>query len=163
MQLSVYLATSLLVSTTTLVAHAMPTFPEQIQAHLQLASPPSCNLCHGSVTGGGPVSQPFGQAMLAAGLNVTGGSTLTEALDQLDAEKTDSNGDNIPDIDGLRAGQEPTAGKPPVEYGCVMRGGASSHRMGYVPYGVLASMLLLRSLQRRKAQCKQGRSDLDAT
>lgn len=154
MRLSVYLATSLLASTTALVAHAMPTFPDEIQAHLQLSSPPSCNLCHGSVTGGGPVSQPFGQAMLAAGLNVTGGSTLTEALDQMDAEDTDSNGDNVPDIDSLRAGREPTAGKPPVEYGCVMRTGSSSHWMGHVTYGALASILLLRSLRRRVARSK---------
>lgn len=163
MRISVYWATSLFISTTALVAQAMPTFPEEIQAHLGLESPPSCNLCHGSVTGGGPVSQPFGQAMLAAGLNVTGGSSLTKALDQLDAEETDSNGDNIPDIDSLRGGVEPSAGKPPVEYGCTMGSSASRHSVRHVAYGAFASMLLFRLLRRGQPRGKRGRFDLDAT
>jgi hypothetical protein len=163
MRFSVYLATSLLVSTTVLIAHGMPHFPDEIQNHLELASPPSCNLCHGSVTGGGPISQPFGQAMLAAGLNVTGGTTLTEALDQMDTEKTDSNGDNVPDIDSLRGGVEPSAGKPPVEYGCVMRNGGTSPWKGLATYGALASTMLLRALRRRSPRRYRGRFDLDAT
>jgi hypothetical protein len=101
-----------------LKASAMPDFPGQIQQHLGLANPPSCIICHGSAQGGGPVSQPFGQAMLADGLNSSGGVSLTAALDKMEADKTDSNGDGIPDIEELRQGIEPTSDKPPVVYGC---------------------------------------------
>jgi hypothetical protein len=101
-----------------LTARAMPSFPGQIQQHLGLANPPSCMVCHGSTQGGGPISQPFGQAMLADGLNSSGGNSLTGALDKMEADKTDSNGDGVPDIEGLRQGIEPTPDKPPVVYGC---------------------------------------------
>lgn len=99
-------------------AQAKSSFPGQIQQHLQLSQAPSCILCHGSSQGGGPVTQPFGQAMLAAGLTSSGGPSLTRALDTLEADETDSNQDGVSDIAGLREGIEPTAAKPPIEYGC---------------------------------------------
>ena len=97
---------------------AMPTFPSEIQSHLGLSYAPQCTLCHGSVSGGGPVVTPFGQAILAAGLTMSGGSTLTNALDTLAKNKTDSNGDGVPDIDELKAGNDPNPNKTPVQYGC---------------------------------------------
>src|SRR5512145_1079940 len=99
-------------------AIAMGSFPSQIQAHLGLAAPPQCNICHASTSGGGPVVQPFGKAMLAAGLTRAGASTLTFALDKLTQDKTDSNGDGTSDIDELKAGDNPNPDKTPPEYGC---------------------------------------------
>lgn len=99
-------------------ASAMPTFPNEIQSHLHLSYAPQCTLCHGSISGGGPVVQPFGESMLAAGLTVSGGSTLTNALDKLDQDKTDSDGDGAPDIDELKLGTSPNPDKAPLQYGC---------------------------------------------
>lgn len=99
-------------------ALAKPNFPNQIKQHLGLASEPGCILCHGSDAGGGPVSQPFGQAMLAAGLTASGGDSLTGALDKLAADKTDSDGNGISDIDEIKQGLDPNPDKPPIQYGC---------------------------------------------
>jgi hypothetical protein len=99
-------------------ASAMSTFPGEIQSHLQLSSAPQCTLCHGSISGGGAIVQPFGNSMLAAGLTMSGGSSLTNALDTLAKNKTDSDGDGAPDIDELKAGANPNPDKTPPEYGC---------------------------------------------
>jgi hypothetical protein len=143
-------------------AAAMPSFPGQIQQHLGLSYTPGCILCHGSNQGGGPVSQPFGQAMLAAGLTSAGGDSLNAALDKLAADGTDSNGDGIADIEGLKGGTAPTANKPPVEYGC---GGGQIAPRG--PMGWPASSLSLmtfvllsyRALRRKRhfTLCKERR------
>lgn len=99
-------------------SQARPGFPGEIQQHLGLDSEPSCLLCHGSKQGGGPVTQPFGLAMLDAGLTSSGNESLTSALDKLDADKTDSNGDGVPDIQGLKQHIMPVPSKEPIEYGC---------------------------------------------
>jgi hypothetical protein len=99
-------------------AFALGSFPGQIKNHLGLSAAPQCNLCHGSISGGGPVVTPLGQAMLAAGLTMSGGSTLTNALDKLAADGTDSDGDGVSDIDELTAGTNANPDKTPIEYGC---------------------------------------------
>lgn len=139
-------------------ALAMPTFPGQIQQHLGLSAAPGCIICHGSDAGGGPVSQPLGQAMLAAGLTSAGGNSLSAALDKLEADGTDSNGDGIPDIAGLRQGVMPTGSKPPVEYGCGARI-ASSDPKGWqatVASGLVLGFLLTRAL-RRRTECTSSK------
>jgi len=128
-------------------AWSMAHFPSEIQQHLGLAEPPRCILCHSSDAGGGAVSQPFGQAMLAAGLTPLGGESLTAALDKLEADQTDSDGDGTPDIVGLRRGVQPVPDKPPVEYGCgVARIAAPRSQFGWIAsslslltFGLLAS------------------------
>lgn len=102
-------------------AEARSAFPGHIQNHLQLpAEPPTgCLLCHGSQQGGGPVVQPFGKAMVAAGLS--GGSSAGQvgtALDALASNRSDSDGDGATDVDELKAGTDPNPGGAPVEYGC---------------------------------------------
>jgi len=145
---------------------AMPTFPGEIQSHLQLSYTPQCTLCHGSVTGGGPVVQPFGEAMLAAGLTVSGGSTLTNALDTLKRNKTDSNGNGISDIDELVAGNNPNPDKPPIKYGCGAKIAPGSPVGWHVPILALVAMVLFRrrsALKRNSAafrNSQEGRKDL---
>lgn len=99
-------------------AYAMDSFPGQIKDHLGLPVAPQCLLCHGSTAGGGPIVQPFGKSMLAAGLTVSGGRTLTSALDKLAKDGTDSDSDGVVDIDELLVGTSPNPDKTPIEYGC---------------------------------------------
>jgi hypothetical protein len=153
----VWMSTAMLPGT----ALAMPTFPGQIQQHLGLSAAPGCIICHSSDAGGGPVSQPFGQAMLGAGLTIAGGNSLTTALDKLEADGTDSNGDGIPDITGLRQGVMPTGSKPPVEYGCGARI-ATSEPKGWqatVASALVLGFLLTRALRRRTEVTSSKESD----
>lgn len=106
-------------------ARATPNFPPAIQQHLGLSAPPPCAICHqDGKTGTGTVTTPFGVSMRSHGLVPNDTSTLTKALDALEAEKVDSDGDGTPDIEELQAGSDPnTAGGgsingPPVAYGC---------------------------------------------
>ena len=101
-------------------AYAMSSFPGQVRDHLSLTYTPECILCHGSTAGGGPVVQPFGKSMLAAGLTISGGNTLTSALDKLEQDGTDSDGDGVGDIAELTADKptNPNPDKTPIEYGC---------------------------------------------
>ncbi|HEY5956105.1 MAG TPA: hypothetical protein VIV60_06115 [Polyangiaceae bacterium] len=117
--------TSLVLTAAVLVApgvvSAKPTFPGRIQNHLGLAAPPpsDCLLCHGSKQGGGPIVQPFGKAMVAAGLSASSSEAqLGAALDKLAADNTDSDADGVPDVDALKAGLDPNPSGDPIQYGC---------------------------------------------
>lgn len=129
------------------LACAKPQFPKQIMDHLSLNREPTCLICHGSKLGGGPVVQPFGLAMLAAGLTAAGNSTLKNALDKLDSDKTDSNDDGIADIQGLREGIEPLPSKPAIEYGCGSNSIAPSRHLAWS--ASLAALATLALLSRR--------------
>lgn len=125
-------------------ASAMPTFPSEIQTHLHLSYAPQCTLCHGSISGGGPVVQPFGDAMLAAGLTVSGGSSLTNALDKLAQENSDSDGDGIPDIDELKTGTNPNPDKTALKYGCGAKIAPGTPMGWQVPIIALIATVLFR-------------------
>lgn len=101
-------------------ARAEPSFPETIQAHLNLNYTPSCTFCHATPQGGGLVVTLFGQSMLKAGLT-TDVSTVDPALDKLDADHTDSDGNGTPDIQQIEEGFDPSTGVkngPTERYGC---------------------------------------------
>jgi MYXO-CTERM domain-containing protein len=104
-------------------AVASSNYPAALRDHLDATSVPSCTACHETNAGGsGTVVQAFGVAMLDAGL-VGGGDTasLTAALDALEADNVDSDGDGTGDVDELRAGQDPNVAggvaATPVGYG----------------------------------------------
>src|SRR5262249_44286825 len=70
--------------------------------------------------------QPFGMAMKGAGLMQEDTGTLQAALDALDAAKTDSDCDKVPDIAQLKAGRDPNTGvsidgvgNSPADKGCM--------------------------------------------
>jgi hypothetical protein len=128
-------------------AYAMSSFPGQIRNHLNLTNAPECILCHGSTAGGGPVVQPFGKSMLAAGLTMSGGGTLTSALDKLEQDGTDSDGDGVGDIDELKVGTSPNPDKTPIEYGC--GGQISAHSPWGVSPAFAAALMSLIVLTRR--------------
>lgn len=135
-------------------AFAMGSFPSQIQSHLGLATAPHCNICHASTSGGGPVVQPFGKAMLAAGLTRSGGSTLTRALDKLAQDKTDSNGDGTSDIDELKVGANPNPDKTPPEYGC---GAQIANQRPTGWSATVAALLMFVGLMSRRSLGKSNR------
>jgi hypothetical protein len=82
------------------------------------------------------VVQPFGKAMVAAGLNASSNqSELDAALVKLQTDKTDSNSDGVTDYDSLATNIDPNPPLAPIQYGC--GGQIASHH----PYGWQASLL----------------------
>lgn len=135
------------------VAHATPSFPGAIQAHLGGSAAPPCRVCHvDGVTGFGTVNTPFGKNMRARGLVAYDEPTLTAALDAMGKEGIDSSGGRgTPDVDVLREGLDPNRANPydtaaPAQYGCAARF-ARSDAARPVPLLLLAA-LALRGLSR---------------
>jgi hypothetical protein len=85
--------------------------------------------------------------MLAAGLTISGGSSLTSALDKLEQDGTDSDGDGVGDIDELKAGTSPNPDKTPIEYGC--GGQISAHSPWGVSPALTVALVSLIVLTRR--------------
>lgn len=113
-------------------ARATPGFPAAIARELTLPNAPPCSVCHaGGVTRRGTVTTPFGTTMRSRGLQAYDEASLVRALAALTAEKKDSDEDGTPDIEELKAGEDPNVAAgdslPPPEYGCTTtRDGASS-------------------------------------
>jgi hypothetical protein len=112
-------------------AAAISRFPPSIQSYYQppLGYQPPCRLCHiQGTTGPGSVQTPFGIAMLARGLT-SDQSTLTPALDALQRDQVDSDGDGVTDIAEILADRDPNtpvdaalSGSDP-SYGCAVAPG----------------------------------------
>jgi hypothetical protein len=148
-------------------AWATSEFPTAIKSHLGLsATPPeSCGLCHrNNVLGAGTVTTPFGTSMRMRGLMPNDNASLTTALNRMDTDRVDSDGDTVTDIAELRAGTSPNVAQSPdggagggtgegtgggggetvpdVRFGC----GANA-----VPGGsALAALLMVSRLRRRR-------------
>jgi hypothetical protein len=125
-------------------ALATPTFPEVIAQHLGLATAPDCTLCHNGTPGTGTVTTPFGKAMRSRGVHAYDEDSVVTALDALAAEKTDSDGDGVPDIDELKAGTSPNGGSITPEYGCALAPGAGGPSASLAAIVVAASLLAAR-------------------
>jgi hypothetical protein len=110
-------ATALFVTAFAHGADASPTFPPAIKSDLSLSydlGTTHCVICHQTNSGGiGTVVHPFGLAMKAAGLHLEDLTSLQNALNTLDANKTDSDCDGTPDIEQIKMGRDPN---PPGDY-----------------------------------------------
>ena len=112
-----------LVSFAAAPASATPNFPGIIASDLGLDAAPDCALCHVGATKVGTVTTPFGMSMLTRGLVAYDEGSLSLALQALDGEGTDSDGDGVTDLDELQSGEDPNVGAggtAPLgpEYGC---------------------------------------------
>lgn len=109
----------LLVTAWSSIALATPGFPDDMKNHLKLDATPACSVCHEGQQKKGTVTTAFGVAMTSRGLVEYDTSSLTKALDALDAEKSDVDGDGTTDIDALKAGKDPNGdGVDVAKYGC---------------------------------------------
>jgi hypothetical protein len=181
-------AISLLILAAPGLAAASPTYPGLIDTDLKLSydlGTTHCTICHTSNSGGvGTATQPFGQAMRAAGLVLENPTALQTALNTLQADGHDSDCNGTPDIEQIQAGQDPNTGAyidgsnrtNPVEAGCPMTsggdlpvygcgaqiapgsggsgGGASWQAAGIVVAALAAG--LARSRGRRSRSCLSG-------
>ena len=118
------------------IARATETYPEFVQSELGLAAAPECTLCHLTNEGQeNTVRRPFGLQVLSHN-GMGGGSrgSIRSALQAMEADGTDSDGDGRLDIPELQAGGDPNifdvrdggaaepppadALPPPFETGC---------------------------------------------
>jgi hypothetical protein len=98
----------LAVLTLVVPAQASTTYPAAVSEALEMPCPPPCTICHQDTNGGlRTVVQPFGVAMMDAGLGFFAPETVPDALAVLLEEGTDSDGDGETDVDELGAGQDP--------------------------------------------------------
>lgn len=144
----------------TVDARASASYPEALRKQLELdaiaGAGPGCQLCHKDDAGGvRTATKPFGRAVISAG--ATGGSipSLLAALDTLEAQGTDSDGDGEPDIAELRSGTDPNVGMdgsvpeevPPPEVGCGVVSRDPSSTFALLP---LVALLLSRAWRSRR-------------
>jgi hypothetical protein len=132
-------------------AHASVTYPGDVEADAGMPCAPQCVLCHESNTGGaGTVTMPFGAALMDRGLLGGGQSDLLgAALDALDADAVDSDGDGTPDLDELAAGDDPNGGPAfcgadvvAPQYGCFDQAQAGA--------GLVAALVAALAARRRR-------------
>lgn len=140
-------------------AHASSSYPDVVTAHLSLSAPPPqlCALCHtNGITGLGTVNTPFGQALRARGAVGSNEASVTTALDRLQTDTVDSDGDTVTDLQELKDGTDPNVATtsdggagggggsfvlpPPPTYGC----GASAAPGFLGAVGVLVLTVLRR-------------------
>jgi len=148
-------------------AAASTSFPAALRSKLGLAQVPyppmGCQLCHQSDAGGlGTATKPFGRSLLKAG--AVGGSVpnLLKALDNLEADGTDSDHDGVSDIAELKAGKDPnvftssTGMAPPPgediplpETGCELAG---LHGSSSIAWALLLGAVLSFGARRRRSE-----------
>jgi len=102
-----------------------PAFPGEVARELDMPCVPQCTLCHLDTNGGtGTVVRPFGQAMMAVGLEGKRPDLIVVVLDTLELASTDSDTDGRPDVEELREGRNPNQAGEGVlcaTYGCNTR------------------------------------------
>ncbi|MBX3197397.1 MAG: hypothetical protein KF894_04500 [Labilithrix sp.] len=155
------LSTSLLVASAR-TARATPNFPDVVASHLALDAAPPCTLCHVGTPARGNVTTPFGATLRSRGAVAYDEAALRLALDALAAERKDSDGDGVPDIDELRAGDDPNGAPGAVttpEYGCAIgraTGAAGTATAAGAALGFALALTCTRRARRRARGAAAG-------
>lgn len=128
-------------------AHSSSDFPSAMKAHLSASASPACTVCHETNAGGfGTIDKAFGQAMQDALLVAGDVDSLNTALDTLQTDGTDSDGDGTTDVDELTAGEDPNVA------GAAGGGGdALKYGFGCGASGAPFLIVLLTLLRRRRS------------
>ena len=111
-------------------AGASPGFPDVTRDKLGLKAAPLCTVCHLGADGGNAGSTQattlFGRSLVARGLRGGDDGSLVAAIDAMQRENVDSDGDGALDLDELYWGGDPNVGEvprgasvPPPSYGCL--------------------------------------------
>lgn len=150
---------------------ASPEYPDVIQSYLELPSARPCTLCHsaagdagddaasdGSDGGGGigPADRPFADSALARGMVQGDDGSLRSALDRMRADRVDSDGDTMADIDELAWGTDPNVPDrpqgdvpPALGYGCSAGAAPTSPDAAWIAAAVALSCFAARRRARR--------------
>jgi hypothetical protein len=109
-------------------ASALPEFPADVEAQLNMTCLPQCTICHLTNPGNGAnASQPFVQALLATQHGGFDSQALAAALTQVEKDGTDSDKDGVADITELKqatptdpnvASSATTVCADDIKYGC---------------------------------------------
>jgi hypothetical protein len=145
-------AAAFAILTQTSRADASATFVPVVADVLALKSVPECTLCHTTLAGGfGTAVTPVGTYLRSRGAKAANVESLRAALAAMIAEKRDSDGDGVADVDELRARADPNSsggsafGEPPA-FGCGARVAAGRGTNGAlaVVVGIVGALALLR-------------------
>ena len=161
---------------TTSAARSSPSFPATLVSTLGLRAVPRCTLCHGSAGVDAPTAgdafvgdsgdvealTPFARSLTARGLRPRDDASLRIALEAMQRDRVDTDGDGALDLDELWWGGDPSTPDvpqgstiPAPSYGClaIARVGWSTRRSAIVlPLGVVAALVLVGLLRRRRAK-----------
>lgn len=155
-------------------AHAIPEFPERVQAKLGMRCPPPCTLCHQDNNGGPDTirEDSFGSQMVRVGLEGEDDSNVERFIDdvedgtyvkdgverQLPTQDVDEDGVN--DVDELREERDPnTPGEGVVcgpLYGCGATIAPPTPHPSSLAAPVAGAALVALSLVRRRRRRDQG-------
>jgi hypothetical protein len=139
-------------------AHAEPEFPAAIQAAAGMPCGPPCTLCHTSSPGTADTpTKAFAFTLINSGVLVPNHpESLTAVVAKLRADKTDTDGDKISDVDELAEGSDPSNPRPNTDI-CGPLYGCAGGRIAKVPPRpaarapwLFASALALLMLSRRR-------------
>jgi hypothetical protein len=115
-------------------------FPDRLQEATHAPCVPQCSICHESVQGGGPADQPFAKSLRRMG-KLEGPDAIKYAVDQLEQQNVDSDGDGVGDIAEIRAGKDPNYARDALI--CLPDVGCGAHVSREAPSDGLSVVLAL--------------------
>lgn len=129
-------------------------YSEGLRSHLDIGPTPPCDVCHRAPSEPvGAADQPFSMALSERGLVASNDASLASALDKMQADGVDSDGDGARDLDELSWGGNPNVadvlevqGHEPPSYGCALAGANGPFDLGLL---LLFGMLFVRRFRHR--------------